>query len=116
MRRPSAYRVFLTRSSEYHVRGRVCLGVKDRRTGAWTLGHPALRGRIASVGPKGQPQWVGTPVIGECLWFVGGLKPVQTSPVLAVEEREAMAVGNQAAFIEALRCVSPAARAPRQTR
>ena len=59
MRRPSAYRVFLTRSSEYHVRGRVCLGVKDRRTGAWTLGHPALRGRIASVGPKGEPQWVG---------------------------------------------------------
>jgi len=116
MRRPSAYRVFLTRSSEYHVRGRVCLGVKDRATGAWTLGQPALRGRVASVDPKGQPQSVGTPVIGECLWFVGGIKPVQTSPVLAVEEREALETGDRPAFIEAMRCVTPGARAPRHTR
>jgi hypothetical protein len=114
MRRPSAYRVFLTRSSEYHVRGRVCLGVRDRRTGAWSLGHPALRGRIASVGPEGRPQSVGTPVIGECLWFVGGEQPVQTSPVLAVEEREALALGD--GILDAMRCVPPPARAPRHTR
>lgn len=116
MRRPSAYRVFLTRSSEYHVRGRVCLGVRDRRTGAWTLGHPALRGQLASVDAQGRLQSVLTPVIGECLWFVGGARPVQTSPVLAVEEREALALGDRNSFLEAMRCVKPPARAPRTTR
>ena len=47
MRRPSSYRVFLTRRSEYHVRGHVCFGVKDRRTG-WSEGdvNRVLAGRI----------------------------------------------------------------------
>jgi hypothetical protein len=66
------------------------------------------------VGPKGEPQWVGTPVIGECLWFVGGTKPVQTSPVLSVEEREGLAGGDWRGLFEAMRCVSPV-RGPRHT-
>ena len=48
MRRLSAYRVFLTRKSEYHVRGHMCFGVRDRRTGQWQNEHWALRERPAT--------------------------------------------------------------------
>lgn len=89
MRRLSAYRVFLTRQTEYHVRNHVCFGVRDRRTGQWIETHWALNQRLAAAFPdaRGKMCSVSTPLIGEPLWFAmaGGLH--HTSPVLGVEER-----------------------------
>jgi hypothetical protein len=90
MRRPSAYRVFLTRRSEYHVRACVCFGVRDRRTGQWLTSHWALGLRLASSIPdaRGGICDLGQPVVGEPLCFLIDGVPNYTSPVLAIEERE----------------------------
>jgi hypothetical protein len=80
MRRLSAYRVFLTRKSEYHVRGHACFGVRDRRTGGWHGTHWALGCKLAG--------WVGMPEIDERLCFVVGEELHYTSPVISIEERE----------------------------
>jgi hypothetical protein len=38
--------VYLTRNTEYHTHDGVCVAVRDRRTGAWSSSHPALKRRI----------------------------------------------------------------------
>lgn len=90
MRRLSAYRVFLTRKSEYHVRGHMCFGVRDRRTGQWQNQHWALRQLLATAFPAahGKMCGFGVPAIGEPLCFIVEERPQYTSPVMAVEERE----------------------------
>ena len=90
MRRPSAYRVFLTRRSEYHVRSHECFGVKDRRTGQWHASHWALGMRLAGAIPdqRGKICSLGVPVLGEALCFLVDGEPNYTSPVMAIEERE----------------------------
>lgn len=90
MRRFSAYRVFLTRKSEYHVRGHSCFGIRDRRSGAWLQSHWALGQRLATAFPDahGTLCRFGLPAIGEPLCFVLEGRPYYTSAVLAVEERE----------------------------
>ncbi|HKU40901.1 MAG TPA: hypothetical protein VJR89_22220 [Polyangiales bacterium] len=91
MRRASAYRVFLTRNSEYHVESHVCVGVRDRRTGLWLSDHPALqRALLSAVAANGGSlQAMYSPCLGERLEFdVDGLA-LRTSAVLDIEERDA---------------------------
>ena len=38
--------VYVTKNTEYHCRGRECVGVRDRESGAWQRWHPALRTRL----------------------------------------------------------------------
>jgi hypothetical protein len=89
MRRASAYRVYLTKNSEYHVRGLVCFGVRDRRSGAWVDAHWALAQKLASAFPDatGHMRTVDLPVVGESLSFVVEGETRQTSAILGVEER-----------------------------
>ena len=92
MRRNSAYRVFLTRNTEYHVRGHVCIGVRDRRSGAWFKDHPALTRPCANcvVQPDGRLSSPHLPSLGDPLEFDVNGRPLRTSPVLDIEEREAV--------------------------
>ena len=89
MRRASAYRVYLTRNSEYHVRGLVCFGVRDRRSGEWVEAHWALTHKLASAFPDatGHMRTVDLPVVGESLSFLVEGETRQTSAILGVEER-----------------------------
>jgi hypothetical protein len=107
MRRLSSYRVFLTRQSEYHVRGHVCFGVRDRRSGRWLESHWALRARLASAFPDAQGNMcsIASPAIGEPLWFAVDGVLHHTSPVISVEEREHLALR------EGMGRLSPALRA-----
>lgn len=83
------HKVFVTRNTEYHVRRRVCVGVKDRRSGHWLRGHLALQSKIAGgirfsthggVVPND-----GMPVLGECLFFASGGRDLVTSAVVKIE-------------------------------
>lgn len=119
MRRTSAYRVFLTRNSEYHVRGHVCIGVRDRRSGDWLKDHPALSRPLAHtvVDSSGRLSSPHLPSLGDPLEFDVAGTPLRTSPVLDIEEREAL----QAPSSRPLRVpMSPLSRnpyrAPRVTR
>ena len=35
--------VYVTNNTEYHCRDRECVGVRERDSGRWRRGHPALR-------------------------------------------------------------------------
>jgi hypothetical protein len=38
--------VYVTRHTEYHCRGRECVGVRDRKSGRWQRWHGVLRSRL----------------------------------------------------------------------
>ncbi|HET8934264.1 MAG TPA: hypothetical protein VFN67_12530 [Polyangiales bacterium] len=81
------YQVFLTRNSEYHLQSHVCVGVRDRRTGAWIKQHPALQRALSStVRTAGQLAVLQRPQLGESLEFDLDGAPLRTSPVLNIEQ------------------------------
>ena len=90
MRRPSAYRVFVTRNSEYHVRGHVCFAVRERRSGEYQPRHWACGQRPATAfrDAAGKMQTYDLPAVGESLRFQIDGHAHYTSPVMSVEERE----------------------------
>lgn len=75
------HRVFLTRNTEYHLRGDECVGVRDRGSGLWLCDHPALRMRALRLPQvRDSAHWV-----GRNLRFWGRDNDVVTSRVLDVE-------------------------------
>ena len=92
MRRLSAYRVFLTERNEYHVREYVCCAVRNRRTGRYLEDHWALDRPLADAfaDAHGHMCSLSLPLVGEPLAFMVDGELFQTTPVLAVEEREAL--------------------------
>jgi hypothetical protein len=92
MRRLSAYRVFLTERNEYHVREYVCCAVRNRRTGRFLEDHWALERPLADAFADAQGHMCSPslPLIGEPLTFMVDGELFETTPVLAVEERDAI--------------------------
>jgi hypothetical protein len=83
------HRVYVTRNTEYHVRDRTCVAVRDRRTGDFMQGHLALARQIegglrffrnGSIAPN-----VGEPRPGESLYFGSEGRDLVTSPLESVE-------------------------------
>jgi hypothetical protein len=81
--------VFVTRNTEYFMRDRVCVAVKDRSSEVWLEGHLAL-GRALSgsvrvlsngaVVPRPE-----VPQVGEALYFADGGPELITSVLTAVD-------------------------------
>ncbi len=72
--------LYITRNTEYHCRGRECVGVRDRRSGAWLSRHPVLRATL--VGALRADQTLQRqPAVGSRLVF-SGENTVMTSTVL----------------------------------
>jgi len=83
------HRVFVTRNTEYHLRNRLCVGVRDRRSGRWLPTHLATRTRVEgglSFNLRGGliPNRK-LPSVGESLFFCEGNRDLITSPVIAIE-------------------------------
>ena len=83
------HRVFVTRNTEYHLRDRVCVAVRDRRSGEFLGGHLAVRRELAG-GVHRVPN--GTlipreeePSPGEALFFIADGIDLVTSPLIRVE-------------------------------
>lgn len=74
------HRVFATKHTEYHLRLDECVGVRDRRTGAWLRMHAALRLRAILLPPVGAD----AECVGRRLQFWGRSTDVTTSPVVEV--------------------------------
>lgn len=81
------HRVYITRNTEYHVRDRWCVAVRDRRTGELLHGHLALHRRIegglrffdnGAIAPN-----PGEPRQGESIYFAGEGRELVTSPLEA---------------------------------
>ncbi len=82
------HRILITRNTEYHLRRRTCVRVRDRRTGVWMEGHRAQGRSIAgsfAFGEQDAPvNLSGVPEPGECVFFESGSGHLITSPVLMV--------------------------------
>ena len=83
------HRVFVTRHTEYHLRGDECVGVRDRHSKLWLLDHAALRLRAVSLPPAHESLMH----VGQRIQFWGKSSDVLTSPVLTVERPERTDVG-----------------------
>lgn len=83
------HKVFVTRNSEYHVRREVCVGVRDRETGAWLRQHFAVArpviGSIRFFESGAMRAAPGLPDVGESMYFEDLGRDLVTSAVLSVE-------------------------------
>jgi len=97
--------MFVTLNTEYHLRDRVCVGVRDRSTGRWLDRHPVLGQRLSmsfrNLPSHGLIPNMGVPHLGECLYFENGRdRQVVTSPVADVRRPPREALRNYAALVE----------------
>lgn len=78
------HRVFVTRNTEYHVRSRVCVAVRDRKTDSWLTQHPALgrtmEGSLRFLASGIIPS-IEDPSIGDSIYFRREERDVITSRV-----------------------------------
>ena len=82
------HQVFVTRNTEYHFRDRLCVAVRDRRSGAWLTDHVALQRPMSGsllLSPNGAIRpTLGQPRLGEALFFATGGRDIVTSSLLEV--------------------------------
>jgi hypothetical protein len=83
------HRILVTRNTEYHMRRRTCIRVRDRRTGRWLDDHRAVRRRLSGSYAFGRTDpavnVTDVPEPGECAFFEDGEAHLITSPVLCVK-------------------------------
>jgi hypothetical protein len=83
------HKVFVTRNSEYHVRQKTCVGVRDRESGEWLRTHFAVArpvvGSIKFFESGAMSATPGLPGVGESMYFEDLGRDLVTSSVIAVE-------------------------------
>ncbi len=72
---------YVTQNTEYHLRDRVCVGVRDLWSGAWRKDHPAVGKRLfgALKTSKKGLEALPAPAEGSMLWFENGDNDILTS-------------------------------------
>jgi len=83
------HRMYVTRNTEYHLRGEVCVAVRDRRTGRWLPSHLAIHRRLAG-GVRIHPNGAAVPScddprVGDALYFDGDERELVTSLLSSIE-------------------------------
>lgn len=85
----STHHVFVTRNTEYHVRARRCIGVRDRESGCWIRTHFAvdqrLSGAVRFFETGSLTKSAALPQVGDSLYFQAPGRDLVTSSVIAVE-------------------------------
>lgn len=80
-------KLYLTYRSEYLVLRDLCVGVRDRKTGAWLPLHAATCAHV--LGPYGIAEAEPLPIarvrVGERLSFYATARRVVTGPIVAIE-------------------------------
>jgi hypothetical protein len=83
------HRLYVTRNTEYHFRGEVCVAVRDRRTRRWLDSHLAIQRKLAG-GVKFHQNGVAIPScahprVGEALYFDDQGMELITSMLSSIE-------------------------------
>lgn len=82
------HRVYVTRNTEYHVRAKVCVAVRDRVQRTWFEAHPAV-GRtlegVLRISKSGISPCQGEPDLGDSIYFRRGERDLITSRVERIE-------------------------------
>ncbi len=83
------HRILVTRNTEYHMRRRTCVRVRDRQSGRWLDEHRVtnlmMSGCFAFGFDGGDVNLSDIPDLGECVFFNDNGIDIITSPVLSVE-------------------------------
>lgn len=83
------HRMYVTRNTEYHFRGEVCIAVRDRHKGTWLLSHHALdrpiSGAIRFRTTGDAYPTLDEPKVGDALFFGTQGPDVITSAIAAIE-------------------------------
>jgi hypothetical protein len=83
------HRMYVTRNTEYHFRGELCVAVRDRKTGRWLDSHLAVNRRLTG-GVKFHQNGAAVPSCapprpGEALYFGEDGRELITSLLSSVE-------------------------------
>lgn len=83
------HRVMVTRNTEYHFRDKLCVAVRDRRSGEFMQGHLALKreleGGVHRVTNGTLIPRENEPSVGDALYFLADGLDLVTSPLLRVD-------------------------------
>jgi hypothetical protein len=83
------HRMYVTRNTEYHFRGDLCVAVRDLRTGTWLPSHLAvsrrLTGSVRVLDNGTAVPNLGTPSLGDALYFGDEARELITSKLCGVE-------------------------------
>jgi hypothetical protein len=83
------HRMYVTRNTEYHFNGKLCIAVRDRGRGAWLLSHHALdrplSGAIRFRETGDAYPTLERPRVGDALFFGSNGPDVITSAVSAIK-------------------------------
>jgi hypothetical protein len=83
------HQTFVTRNTEYHFRGGVCVAVRDRRDGKWLPEHHALGRNVSGAVRFNEVgdayPTLKEPTIGDAMFFAIGGPDVITSCLTAIE-------------------------------
>lgn len=80
------HRLFVTQNTEYHLRDRKCVGVRDLWSGQWHQEHPAVGRQLFGAvmpGPGGLEP-ISDPQPNCLLWFENGENDILTSRLSVV--------------------------------
>lgn len=79
------HKIYVTRNTEYHVRGGVCVAVKPRHEQSFLSGHEALEMKLEGHVKQGTLlPMPGPPKLGFRMYFARGEQDILTSPVVAI--------------------------------
>jgi hypothetical protein len=86
------HRMYVTRNTEYHFRGRTCVAVRDRKTGRFLQSHLAVQ-RTLSGGVRYHANGCAVPSfeppqVGEALYFGDEGRELVTSLCSSIERPE----------------------------
>lgn len=85
MRANGDLQILITKNTEYHVSGTMCVGVRDTRSGEWNTAHPAIGAELLGsfhMRPDGAMRaFPGRVDLGHRLYFAGD---ILTSPLVRV--------------------------------
>jgi len=83
------HRMYVTRNTEYHLRGEICVAVRDRRTGRWLPSHLAIQRRLSGgvrIHANGAAVPSGTePMVGDAIYFDADDRELVTSLLASIE-------------------------------
>lgn len=86
------HKVLVTRNTEYHFRDRLCVAVRDRRSGEFLPGHLALKremaGGVYRVANGTLVPRQDEPTVGEAMYFLADGLDLVTSPIVKIERPE----------------------------
>ena len=83
------HRVYVTRNTEYHFRGRLCVAVRDRKTGRFFGSHLAVNRELSCAvryqGSGVMQPLASPPEVGDALYFGAEGRELVTSQCFSIE-------------------------------